>query len=143
MEALKLSSQEIQYIALFERLTGAVTKDCINDDEENKILFVVKKGDMGLAIGKKGSNIQRVRQALGKKVEVVEHSDDPVEFVKNAFHPVRVTDVSIAVEGQRKVARVVVDDRDRATVIGRRGKNIQKVKTLAERHHCINEVIVA
>lgn len=144
MEALKLSSQEIQYIALFERLTGAVTKDCINDDEENKILFVVKKGDMGLAIGKKGSNIQRVRQALGKKVEVVEHSGDPVEFVKNAFHPVRVTDVSITAEGpQKKVARVVVDDRDRATAIGRRGKNIQKVKTLAERHHSINEVIVA
>ena len=132
---MKLSAEEMGYIALFEKITGAVTKDCITDEKENKILFVVKKGDMGLAIGKKGANIQRVRQAIGKKIEVVEYSEDPAEFVKNIFHPLRVNSVLIS----NKVARVDMDDRDRIA-IGR--KNIQRAKMLAERHHNINSVII-
>jgi N utilization substance protein A len=133
--ALKLSAEEIGYIALFEKITGAVTKDCVTDEEENKILFVVKKGDMGLAIGKKGANIQRVRQVIGKKIQVVEYSEDPAEFVKNIFHPFRVNNVSIS----NKVARVDLDDRDKIAM-GR--KNIQKAKMLAERHHNLSIVIV-
>ncbi|MBI5253082.1 MAG: NusA-like transcription termination signal-binding factor [Euryarchaeota archaeon] len=132
---MKLSAGEIGYIALFEKITGATAKDCITDEEENKILFVVKKGDMGLAIGKKGANIQRVRQAIGKKIEVIEYSEDPVEFVKNIFHPLRVNNVSIS----NNVARVDLDDRDKV-VIGRR--NIQKAKMLAERHHNISSIII-
>lgn len=132
---MKLSAGEIGYIALFEKITGATAKDCITDEEENKILFVVKKGDMGLAIGKKGANIQRVRQAIGKKIEVIEYSEDPVEFVKNIFHPLRVNNVSIS----NNVARVDLDDRDKVA-IGRR--NIQKAKMLAERHHNISSIII-
>jgi len=132
---LKLSAEEIGYIALFEKITGAVTKDCVTDEEENKILFVVKKGDMGLAIGKKGANIQRVRQVIGKKIQVIEYSEDPAEFVKNIFHPLRVNNVSIS----NKVARVDLDDRDKIAT-GR--KNIQKAKMLAERHHNLSIVIV-
>ncbi len=132
---MKLSAEEIGYIALFEKITGATAKDCITDEEENKILFVVKKGDMGLAIGKKGANIQRARQAIGKKIEVIEYSEDPVEFVKNIFHPLRVSNVSIS----NNVARVDLDDRDKVA-IGRR--NIQKAKMLAERHHNISSIII-
>lgn len=132
---MKLSAGEIGYIALFEKITGATAKDCITDEEENKILFVVKKGDMGLAIGKKGASIQRIRQAIGKKIEVIEYSEDPVEFVKNIFHPLRVNNVSIS----NNVARVDLDDRDKVA-IGRR--NIQKAKMLAERHHNISSIII-
>ncbi|MDI6654465.1 MAG: NusA-like transcription termination signal-binding factor [Candidatus Hydrothermarchaeota archaeon] len=132
---MKLSAEEIGYIALFEKITGATAKDCVTDEEENKILFVVKKGDMGLAIGKKGANIQRVRQVIGKKIQVVEYSEDPAEFVKNIFHPFRVSNVSIS----NKVARVDLDDRDKIAM-GR--KNIQKAKMLAERHHNLSIVIV-
>ncbi|MGL6297993.1 MAG: NusA-like transcription termination signal-binding factor, partial [Methanobacteriaceae archaeon] len=50
--SVKLSATEIRYIALFEDITGAMVKDCIIDDDNGKIIFVVKNGDMGLAIGK-------------------------------------------------------------------------------------------
>lgn len=132
---MKLSAEEIGYIALFEKITGAVIKDCVTDEEENKILFVVKKGDMGLAIGKKGANIQRVRQAIGKKIEVIEYSEDPAEFVRNIFHPLRLNNVLVS----NKVAQVDMDDRDKMAM-GR--KNIKKAKMLAERHHNISIVIV-
>ena len=53
--SIKFSANEIRYIALFENMTGAMVKDCIIDDEHGKVTFVVKNGDMGLAIGKGGS----------------------------------------------------------------------------------------
>ena len=49
--SIKFSANEIRYIALFENMTGAMVKDCIIDDEHGKVTFVVKNGDMGLAIG--------------------------------------------------------------------------------------------
>lgn len=139
---VKLSADEIQYMALLEKMTGAVSKDCIVDDEENKIIFVVNKGDIGLAIGKKGNKILRVKQSLGKKVEVVEYSDDPAEFVKNLFHPYRVTSVSIKEKDGNKIALAEIDARDRDQAIGRKGKNLQKARALAQRHHGLDIAIV-
>ncbi len=140
MESLKLTADEIRYIAVFESMTGAVTKDCIASDD--KIIFVVKKGDMGLAIGRKGMNVRRVSQTLGKKIEVVEHSDDPEEFIRNLFHPYRVIRVLITEENGKKIARVEIDDRDKAQAIGKNAKNLKKVRMLAKRHHGIDNVIV-
>lgn len=139
---VKLSANDIGYIALFEKLTGAVTKDCITDEDENKILFVVKKGDMGLAIGRKGRHIQRVRQSLGRRIEVVEYSKDPEEFIKNIFHPFRVKDVRITKLADKKVAKVAIDDRDKITILGRRGKSLTKAKVLSKRHHNISDLII-
>lgn len=139
---VRLSAEDIRHIAVFEGITGAVVKDCVADEQENKILFVVKKGDMGLAIGRKGSSILKVKQALGKKVEVLEYSEDAIEFLRNVFHPYRVKNVSLTANGSKKVALVSIDDRDKSRAIGRGGSNIKKVKMLASRHHGIDEVIV-
>ncbi len=139
MEA-KLSADEIGYISLFEKMTGAFIKDCMTSNSENKIVFVVKKGDMGLAIGKKGINIQKVRQVIGKKVEVFEYSDDPVEFVKNLFHPLRVKNVFLTENGDKKIVYVDIDDRDKGMARGK--NNMMKVKMLAKRHHKISNIIM-
>jgi N utilization substance protein A len=142
MEALKLSANEIRYIALFESMTGAVTKDCIIDEDGKKITFIVKKGDIGLAIGRKGANVQRVSRALGKKIEIIEYSDDPAEFVANVLHPIKVKSVDIEVKADKKVAKVKVDMQDKPQAIGRGGKNLARIKNILKRHHGIDEVII-
>jgi N utilization substance protein A len=142
MEALKLSAREINYIALFESMTGAVTKDCIIDEDGKKIIFIVKKGDIGIAIGRKGSNVQRVSRALGKRIEIIEYSEDPAEFVANVLHPVKVNNVEIEVKGNKKVARVSVGMQHKPQAIGRRGKNLARIRNILKRHHGIDEVII-
>lgn len=138
METLKISSDEIGYITAFETSTGASVKYCMTNNGGNKILFVVKKGDMGLAVGKKGSNVQKARKKLGKNIELVEYSDDPVEFVRNMFSMCRVSGASLS----DKVVRVEMDERDKMLAIGMNGKNLQKAKTLAKRLHDIDNIII-
>ena len=142
MSEVKLSTEGIRYIALFENLTGARTKDCYEDVENNRLIFVVKNGDMGLAIGKGGDRINRVKKAIGKHIEIIEHSEDPVEFVKNAFHPIVIKNANIVVKDDKRIAYVEVNTKEKGLAIGRDGKNIEKVKKLSLRHHNIEDVII-
>ncbi len=142
MSEVKLSTDGIRYIALFESLTGARARDCFEDSENNRLIFVIKSGDMGLAIGKGGDHINRVKKAIGKHVEIIEHSDDPVEFVKNAFHPISIKNVNLVVKDDKRIAYVEVLTKEKGLAIGRDGKNIEKVKKLSMRHHNIDDVII-
>lgn len=142
MSEVRLSTDGLRYIALFESLTGAMARDCYEDGVNNRLIFVVKSGDMGLAIGKGGEHINRVKKAIGKHIEIIEHSEDPVEFVKNAFHPVSIKNVNIVNKDDKRIAYVEVLTKEKGLAIGRDGKNIEKVKKLSARHHNIEDVII-
>lgn len=139
---IKLSTESIRYIALFEGLTGATAKDCIVDEENSRIIFVVKNGDMGLAIGRNGENINRVKRSTGKQVEVIEYSEELEEFLKNIIRPVLVRNISVSYRDGKRIAYVEVLSKDKGLAIGRDGKNVEKAKMLAQRHHGIDDVII-
>ena len=140
MGEIRLTAESIQYIALFENMTRAKILDCI--PEEERLVYVVKQGDMGLAIGKSGENINRVKKALDKPIELVEYSEDPVTFLKNAFGPVSLNSVNIINKNGKRLAYVEVPNKEKGLAIGRNGKNIEKVKMLARRHQNIEDVIL-
>ena len=142
MSEVKLNTDGIRYIALFESITGATANDCLVDEENNRIIFVVKTGDMGIAIGKNGDHINRVTKTIGRHVEVVEYNDDPVVFIKNLMQPVNLTNVRIGYKGDKRIAYVEVKTKEKGLAIGRNGKNIEKVKILAKRHHDIDDVTI-
>lgn len=142
MTEVKLTTEGIRYIALFESLTRAVARDCYIDDENDRVIFVVKKGDMGLAIGKNGNNINRVKRSIGKHIEIVEFSDDIEEFIANALQPVSVKKVQVVTKESKKLAYVEVTSKDRGIAIGKNGRNIHKAKVLAQRHFGLEDVII-
>lgn len=57
----------MRYIALFESISGASVKDCIVDEVEQRAIFVVNQGQVGVAIGKGGRNIHTLERMTGKK----------------------------------------------------------------------------
>ncbi|MCQ1535030.1 NusA-like transcription termination signal-binding factor [Methanosarcina sp. KYL-1] len=140
MGGIRLTAESIQYIALFENMTRAKILDCV--PEEDRLVYVVKQGDMGLAIGKNGENINRVKKTLDKPIELVEYSEDPVTFIKNSFGPVSVSSVNIITKNGKRLAYVDVPNKEKGLAIGRSGKNIEKVKMLARRHHNIDDVVL-
>ena len=85
---IKLNTDSIRYITLFESMTGALVKDCIVLDD--KLLFVVGEGQAGIAIGRNGNNIKNLEKVLKKKIEIIEFSSDPIKFLKNILRPIDV-----------------------------------------------------
>jgi len=140
MGEIVLTEDCIRLISQFEALTGASSRDCIIDDRNQRVIFVVNPGEMGRAIGKKGASIKKASEEMGKRIEVVEYSPNPEQFIKNCFLPAQVTDVEFQGEEHERVAFVSVRDEDRGIAIGKDGKNIFKAKKLAQRQHDITDV---
>ncbi|MGA3200749.1 MAG: NusA-like transcription termination signal-binding factor, partial [Halobacteriota archaeon] len=59
-----------------------------------------------------------------------------------ALQPVFVKKVQVVVKENRKLAYVEVMSKDRGIAIGKNGRNIQKAKVLAQRHHGLADVII-
>jgi len=140
---IKFTSHEMRYIALFESITGATVKDCIIDDDLNRIIFVVKGGDAGVAVGRNGKNIRLLEKMTGKKHEIIEHSDNPVEFIKNALKPARVKEIRITeCPDGKTIAVVSVNPKDKGVAIGKNGRNAERTRFLAKRYFQIQNVSI-
>ena len=140
MPEVKLTEDCMRLISQFESLTGAGSRDCVIDERNGRLIFVVNPGDMGLAIGKKGASIKKASEVMGKKIEVVEYSSNPQQFIKNCFLPAQVTSMTFDGEQGEQSVQVEVRDEDRGIAIGKDGKNIFKAKKLAQRQHNIIDV---
>lgn len=137
---IRLGSSEIKYMTLFESVTGATVKDCVL--EENALGFLVKKGDMGLAIGKKGANIGKVRDIVGKSIWVMEFNENREEFIKKLFDPVKVRQIRFKGPETEKNAVIQIEKKDRKKVIGPEGSRIKIARQFAQRHHLIDDISV-
>src|SRR3989475_11354872 len=87
----------IRFVALFQDLTRTTVVDCV--DASDKLIFVVKEGDIGKAIGKKGENIAKLKRLINKDIHVVEYSEQPDKFVANVFRDFDVKTVHIVHRG--------------------------------------------
>ncbi|WP_435151563.1 NusA-like transcription termination signal-binding factor [Haladaptatus sp. DFWS20] len=138
-----LSDTARQYIALFEDETGATAHDCVvlgdEDDDEKRVIFVVKPGEMGQAIGPGGKNVQSVEDQLGADVELVEDANTAATFVANALAPAEVHHVTIS-ENNDTVAYAEVEQADTGVAIGTGGRNIETAKLLVERHFDVDDI---
>jgi N utilization substance protein A len=95
---------------------------------------------MGLAIGKAGANIERVKRAFGKDVWVTEFSDDLSEFIKNIFQPTRIRQIRVGNIETEKVVTLEVSKKDTKKVIGHNGNRIRMAKKLVDRHFSIDDI---
>ncbi len=140
---IRITTKEMRYIALFESITSATVRDCIVDDEQNRIIFVVKEGDIGVAIGKGGKNIHVLERMTGKKHEIIEHSASPQQFIKNALKPAHVNEIRITERPDGKsIAVVSVSPRDKGVAIGKNGRNAERIRLLAKRYFQIQNVSI-
>lgn len=142
-QTIKLTTDQMRLISLFQNVTGASARDCVEDEKQNRVIFIVNEGKMGLAIGKGGSHIKNLQNIVKKNVELVEYSDDPVTFLKNMLNPKLVTEVKLnkRLDGTTQ-AIVIVDAKKKGIVVGREGKNAEKARLLAKRYFEITSVLI-
>ena len=109
-QAIKLTTDQMRLISLFQNVTKTTARDCLDDEKQNKIIFVVNEGKMGLAIGKGGSNIKSLQNILKRNVELVEHFDDPAKFLKNILNPKFVNEVKLDTKQDGSLQAIVIVD---------------------------------
>jgi N utilization substance protein A len=123
--------KERRYIEELRILTKSTAIDCLIDERFDRIIYIVRPGDMGLAIGKKGENIRRMQKVLGKKIEMVEYSENPDDFIANMFRPALLSSVEKDEAGR---VRVILQKRSELGIaIGKGGANVEKARLLFRR----------
>ena len=142
-QSIKLTTDQMRMMSLFQNVTGATARDCIEDEKQDRVIFVVNSGKMGLAIGKGGTHIKSLQNIVKRNVELVEFDDDPAKFLSNLLNSKLVSEVKInkRTDGSKQ-AIVMVDPRKKGIVVGREGRNAEKARLLAKRYFDISSVLI-
>jgi N utilization substance protein A len=79
---------------------------------------------VGACVGTKGSRVQAiVRELRGENIDIIQYSDDIVEYVSNALSPAQVKEVLLNHDEKQMV--VIVPDDQLSLAIGNRGINVR------------------
>jgi N utilization substance protein A len=134
MVSIKLDTDSMRFVALFENITGAIVKDCIVS--VNKVVFIVKEGQAGLAIGRAGSNVISLQNKLRKRIEIIEFSSDPLKFAANLFHPAELSKSYVSENSSGKKILYLNPKSDRGLV---RSK-LRYALDIIQRYHSIDTI---
>jgi N utilization substance protein A len=109
---------------------GTVTiRGCAREaGERTKIAVSSRDRDVdsvGACVGMKGMRVQSIiRELRGEKIDIIEFSDDPVNFATHALSPAKISRVTIIDPVERHM-EVIVDDSQLSLAIGKKGQNVR------------------
>jgi len=138
MTDIYLSNEKMQYINIASKTTKTDIIDCTIAEET--LIFIVKKGQLGAAIGKKAKNLDRLRSLFKKNIKFVEFNEDKEKFIVNLCKPYKVKNIIIENEGESEIAKIEVELSDKSKIIGKGGRNIETIREIARRHHSLKDV---
>ncbi len=102
-------------IKSISREAGSRTKLAVYSHDENV-------DAVGACVGQKGQRVQFIVDELrGEKIDIIEWSENPANFVGSALSPAKVINVNINKE--LNTAQVVVGDSQLSLAIGKEGQN--------------------
>lgn len=124
----KYDVQTLQWMTLFEKITKAHLKDCIVVDE--KIFFVVKRGDLQKGLGPQKKNVTRLEEVVKKKVKIIEFNDDVLRFIPNVFSPLKVVEI----KNEENVVTITgPDQKTKGLMIGAKARNLRMYEQIVQK----------
>lgn len=79
---------------------------------------------IGACVGQKGSRVTTVMNELsGEKIDIIEWSDEPSEFVAASLSPAKIIDIKV--NADEKTASIEVADDQLSLAIGKGGQNVR------------------
>ncbi|MBT5633703.1 MAG: transcription termination/antitermination protein NusA [Nitrospina sp.] len=79
---------------------------------------------VGACVGMRGMRVQSIVQELrGEKIDIVEYSEDPETYIKNALSPAKVSRVIL--NPDEKQMTIMVADDQMSLAIGKKGQNVR------------------
>jgi N utilization substance protein A len=104
-------------------------KGCAREaGERTKIAVWSRDRDVdcvGACVGMKGMRVQSIiRELRGEKIDIIEWSEDPVQFATHALSPAKISRVTV-IDAVGKHMEVIVDDSQLSLAIGKKGQNVR------------------
>ena len=85
---------------------------------------------VGACVGMKGSRINNIiRELRGEKIDIVQWSEDPVQYAANALNPAKISKVLI-LDPIEKRMEVIVEEKQQSLAIGKKGQNVRLASRL-------------
>ncbi len=137
MVGMKLTHGQILYIKALQSIANVRAVDCMAN--EHTITYLVRPAQMGLAIGKNGETVKKIREKIGKNVEVFEYAKQPEDFLKRAFRNVSFGEVSIVSKGKKKEITLVLDSTNKRKLLQNPGR-LKKVREIANKTYDVESV---
>ncbi len=111
-----------------------VIKNAVREGGERAKVAVASRDDavdpVGACVGMKGSRINAViRELRGERIDIIQFSDDIVDYTTNALNPAKISKILIA-DPSEKVLEVVVPEDQLSLAIGRKGQNVRLASKL-------------
>lgn len=79
---------------------------------------------IGACVGNRGTRINTIVNELnGEKIDLVEYSDDPLEYIARALSPAKV--LSVETNDSLNMSQVIVPDDKLSLAIGKQGQNVR------------------
>jgi N utilization substance protein A len=104
-------------------------KGCAREaGERTKIAVLSRDRDVdcvGACVGMKGMRVQSIiRELRGEKIDIIEYSEDSVQFAMHALSPAKISRVTV-LDALEKHMEVIVDDSQLSLAIGKKGQNVR------------------
>lgn len=119
---ISFDTEILQYMNLFNQITKLTPKDCFKSN--NNLVFIVKQGDIGKAIGKKGVNVKKLSSIIKKSVKIIEFNDDVCKFIANLILPIKAKEIQ---REDNKVIIIANNNYEKGQIFGREKSNLKEI----------------
>ena len=115
LEVPEISQEQVE-IKSIAREAGSRSKIAVESKEEGI-------DPIGSAVGQRGTRVMAIINELGgEKIDIIEYSEDPEEFISNALSPAKVEEVKIMPKNK---ALCIVPEDQLSLAIGKNGQNVR------------------
>ena len=146
MNPIKLDTDQIKLIDLFNKVTRGIAMDVVVDEKFERLIYIVRPGQMGLSLGKDGIFIKKLYEKIKRPVELVEFADTPEQFLKNIL----ASDLTLDQYSSEFIkelddtlqVKVTVSPSKKGQLIGREGRHAERARLLMRKYYNIVKITI-
>jgi len=119
----KLFELEVPEISQGQVIIKAIAREAGSRSKVALISTAEGIDPIGSAVGQRGSRVMAVISELGgEKIDIIQYSDEPEDFIANSLSPAKVTEVKVMPKNR---AVCIVPEDQLSLAIGKDGQNVR------------------
>jgi len=134
---MRLTSDDIFYLNALNTASGANARDCIVQGKV--ITFLIKKKELGKAIGKDAQAVKKLGEKLRLHVELLEYTENVEGFIKKALYNVKVKEVKVSEKEGKNFVTVALEPGEKRKMMTNMSR-VKRIKALAKRNYSIEDI---